>query len=218
MDGNRRWAKQHGLLLLKGYQAGASNIRRVVDVFAEHNLKYLTLFAFSTENWRRPRIEVRGLLRILRNMIDTEVKIIHENDVRFCYLGRLHGLSQELQQKIKGAIELTRNNTKMTLTIAFDYGARTEIVDAVRRLLADQVPPEEIDEISFREYFYLPEIPDPDLIIRTGGEMRLSNFLLWQAAYSKLYFTEMLWPDFGRTEIEKALVAYASQQGRFGKV
>ncbi len=217
MDGNRRWAKRHGLPRLKGHQAGTNNIHRVVEIFAKHNLKYLTLFAFSTENWGRPQNEVRGLLRIFRDMIDREVKLLDEQGVRVCYLGRLDRLSVGLQQKVKRAIELTKNNTKMTLIIAFDYGARAEIVDAVHRLLADQISPEEINETSFREYLYLPEIPDPDLIIRTGGEVRLSNFLLWQAVYSELYFTEVLWPDFGATEIEETLVTYANQQRRFGK-
>jgi len=217
MDGNRRWAKRHGLPPLKGHQTGANNIRHIVEVFAESNIRYLTLFAFSTENWGRQRSEVKGLLRILRDMIDREVKLLDEKGVRICYLGRLDRLSAGLQQKVKRAIELTKHNTKMTLIIAFDYGARTEIVEAVHRLLADQVSPEEIDEISFREYLYLPEIPDPDLIIRTGGEMRLSNFLLWQAVYSELHFTEVLWPDFGASEIEEALVAYASHQRRFGR-
>ena len=218
MDGNRRWAKRRALPRLKGHQAGANNIRRVVEVFAEYDIRYLTLFAFSTENWGRPRSEVKGLLQILSDTIDREVKFLDKEGVRICYLGRLDRLSVELQQKVKRAIEFTKNNTKMTLIIAFDYGARTEIVDAVNRLLADQVSPEEIDEIAFKEYLYLPEIPDPDLIIRTGGEMRLSNFLLWQAIYSELYFTEVLWPDFDVTELEKAHAAYASQQRRFGKI
>jgi len=218
MDGNGRWAKQHGLHRLKGHRAGAKNLRHVVEVLAEYNTQYLTLFAFSTENWGRPRSEVIGLLRIFKEMIDSEVELLHEKGVRLCYLGRLHRLSVELQQKVKRAIELTKNNTRMTLSIAFDYGGRMEITDAVRRLLADQVSPAEIDEVSLRERLYIPEIPDPDLIIRTGGEMRLSNFLLWQAAYSELYFTEVLWPDFGRAEIEKAFVAYTNRKRRFGKL
>ena len=217
MDGNSRWAKRRGLSRLEGHRAGAKNFRDVVEVFAEHNIEYLTLFAFSTENWGRPRSEVRSLLRIFKEMIDSEVKLLHEKGIRVSYLGRLHRLSVELQQKVKRAVELTKNNTRMTLCIAFDYGAKDEILDAVRRLLADGVSPEEIDEVSLRERLYVPEMPDPDLIIRTGGEMRLSNFLLWQAAYSELYFTEVLWPDFNRTEIDKALVPYASRQRHFGK-
>ena len=218
MDGNGRWAKQRGLPRLEGHRAGAKNLRHVVEVFAEHNIEYLTLFAFSTENWGRPRSEVRSLLRIFKEMIDSEVKLLHEKGIRLYHLGRLHRLPVDLQQKLKRAVELTKNNTRMTLSVAFDYGARTEITDAVHRLLADGVSLEEIDGVSLRERLYIPEMPDPDLIIRTGGEMRLSNFLLWQAAYSELYFTEVPWPDFGRTEIDKALVAYASHQRRFGKV
>ncbi|MFC1957921.1 polyprenyl diphosphate synthase [Chloroflexota bacterium] len=218
MDGNGRWAKQRGLSRLQGHPPGAKNIHHVVDVFVEYNVEYLTLFAFSTENWGRPQREVNGLLRLIKESIDREVKLLHEIGVRVCCMGRLHRLPLELQEKIKRVIELTKNNTKITLNIAFDYGGRTEIVDAVHRLLADQVSPEEIDEVSFRKYLYSPEMPDPDLIIRTGGEIRLSNFLLWQAAYSELYFTDVLWPDFGRTEIGKALAFYASQQRHFGKV
>ena len=218
MDGNGRWAKQHGLPRLEGHWTGAKNIRHVVEVFAEHNIGYLTLFAFSTENWGRPWSEVENLLRVFEEMLDSEVKLLHEKGIRLYHLGRLHRLPVDLQQKVKRALELTKNNTRMTLSIAFDYGARSEITDAVRRLLADGVSLEEIDEVSLKERLHLPELPDPDLIIRTGGEMRLSNFLLWQAAYSELYFTEVLWPDFNRTEIDKALVVYASHERRFGKV
>ena len=218
MDGNGRWAKQRGLPRLEGHRAGAKNLRHVVEVFAEHNIEYLTLFAFSTENWGRPRSEVRSLLRIFKEMIDSEVKLLHEKGIRLYHLGRLHRLPVDLQQKLKRAVELTKNNTRMTLSVAFDYGARTEITDAVHRLLADGVSLEEIDGVSLRERLYIPEMPDPDLIIRTGGEMRLSNFLAWQAIYSELYFTEVMWPDFSRTEIAHALAFYASQQRRFGKV
>lgn len=218
MDGNGKWARQHSLPRWEGHRAGAKNLRQVVEAFAEYNIEYLTLFAFSNENWGRPRSEVRSLLRIFEEMIDSEIKLLHEKGIRLYHLGHLHRLPANLQQKVKRAIELTENNTKMTLSIAFDYGARTEITDAVRRLLTDGFSLEEIDEVSLREHFYVPEMPDPDLIIRTGGEMRLSNFLLWQAAYSELCFTEVLWPDFNKTEIDKALVAYASRQRRFGKV
>ena len=217
MDGNSRWAKQNGLTRLEGHRAGAKTVRQVVEIFAEYNIKYLTLFAFSTENWGRPKSEVRSLLRIFSEMIDSEIKRLHEKGVRLYHLGRLSRLPGGLQRKVKGAVELTRNNTGMIFSIAFDYGARTEITDAVHRLLADGVSPEKIDEVSLRERLYEPELPDPDLIIRTGGEMRLSNFFLWQAAYSELYFTNALWPDFNRTEIDKALAAYASRQRHFGK-
>ena len=217
MDGNSRWAKQNGLTRLEGHRAGAKTVRHVVEIFAEYNIEYLTLFAFSTENWGRPKSEVRSLLRIFSEMIDSEIKRLHEKGVRLYHLGRLSRLPMNLQRKVKGAVELTENNTGMTFSIAFDYGARTEITDAVHRLLADGVSLEKIDEVSLRERLYEPELPDPDLIIRTGGEMRLSNFFLWQAAYSELYFTNALWPDFNRTEIDKALADYASRQRHFGK-
>lgn len=217
MDGNGKWAKQRGLPRSEGHRAGAKNIHPVVEVFAEYNIEYVTVFAFSNENWGRPRSEVRSLLQIFKEMIDTEVNILHEKGVRLYHLGRLDRLPVDLQQRVKRAVELTKNNTRITLIIAFDYGARTEITDAVRHFLADDVSPKEINEVSLKERLYIPEMPDPDLIIRTGGEMRLSNFLLWQAAYSELYFTEVLWPDFNRTEIDKALVSYASHQRRFGK-
>jgi undecaprenyl diphosphate synthase len=217
MDGNSRWAKRHGLPRFAGHRAGAKTVRHVVEVFAEYNIGYLTLFAFSTENWGRPKNEVRSLLRLFREMIDSEIKLLHEKGVRLCHLGVIHRLPVVLQRKVESAVELTKNNTGMTLCIAFDYGGRTEITDAVRRLFTDGVTPEEINELLLKEHLYVPEIPDPDLIIRTGGEMRLSNFFLWQAAYSELYFTDALWPDFNRAEIDKALAAYASRQRHFGR-
>ena len=216
MDGNSRWAKQHALPRFEGHWAGARNVRHVVDVFAEYNIEYLTLFAFSTENWGWPKSEVRALLRIFREMIDSELKLLHEKGIRLHHLRVIHRLPLDLRKRVQEAIELTKENTGMTLGIAFDYGGRTEIADAVRQLLAGGVSPEEIHELSLKEYLYAPDIPDPDLVIRTGGKMRLSNFLLWQAAYSELYFTEALWPDFDRAEIDKALAAYASRQRHFG--
>jgi undecaprenyl diphosphate synthase len=217
MDGNSRWAKRQGLPRFEGHRAGAKNVRHVVEVFAEYEIRYLTLFAFSTENWGRPKIEVRGLLRIFREMIDSELKLLHEKGIRLRHLGVIHRLPVDLQRNVEKAIELTKGNTGMTLGIAFDYGGRTELTDAMRRLLADGVSPDGMNELLLKEYLYAPEIPDPELIIRTGGEMRLSNFFLWQAAYSELYFTEALWPDFNRAEIDKALAAYASRERRFGR-
>jgi undecaprenyl diphosphate synthase len=218
MDGNGRWAKQRGLLRLEGHRAGTENIRLVSEIFAEYKIKYLTLFAFSTENWNRPGIEVRGLLKILSDRLDPEIKRLHEKNIRVRHLGRLDALSPQLQQKIKGAMELTKNNTGGTLSMAFDYGGRAEIVEAARRLISGRISAEEVNEDLFKEYLYAPDIPDPDLIIRTGGETRLSNFLLWQAAYSELYFTDVLWPDFNRAEIDKALATYISRQRRFGRI
>jgi len=218
MDGNGRWAKKRGLPRLKGHLAGTENIRRVAEIFAEYKIKYLTLFAFSTENWNRPSGEVKGLLKILSDRLDPEIKRLHKKNIRVRHLGRLDALSLELQQKIKAAIELTSKNTGQTLIMAFDYGGRAEIVDAARRLLSARISAEELNEDSFKKYLYAPDIPDPDLIVRTGGETRLSNFLLWQTAYSELYFTDVLWPDFGRAEIDKALATYLSRHRRFGRL
>lgn len=216
MDGNGRWAKQRGLPRLAGHRAGTDNIRRVVECFHRYQVKYLTLYAFSTENWRRPDEEVSGLFRILAEMIDRETRALHEKNVKLYHLGRLDGLSEELQAKVHKAIELTKNNTGITLSIAFDYGGRAEILDAVRRIIKDGVPAEEITESLFSKYLYTSEVPEPDLIIRTAGEMRLSNFLIWQAAYSEYYATPTLWPDFGEEDVEKALIAYSHRERRFG--
>jgi undecaprenyl diphosphate synthase len=218
MDGNGRWAKKRGLSRIEGHRAGTENIHRVAEIFAEYKIKYLTLFAFSTENWNRPSNEVKGILKILSDRLDPEIKRLHEKNIRVRHLGRLDALSPELQKKIKAAIELTSNNTGGTLTMAFDYGGRAEIVEAARRLLSDRIPAEDVTEDSFKKYLYAPDMPDPDLIIRTSGETRLSNFLLWQAAYSELYFTDVLWPDFNRAEIDKALADYKSRQRRFGRI
>jgi undecaprenyl diphosphate synthase len=218
MDGNGRWAKKHGLPRIEGHRAGTENIRRVTEIFAEYKIKYLTLFAFSTENWNRPISEVKGLLKILSDRLDHEIRRLNEKNIRVRHLGRLDALSPELQNKIKAAIELTGKNTGGTLIMAFDYGGRAEIVQAARRMLSDRITTEDVTEDSFNKYLYAPDIPDPDLIIRTSGETRLSNFLLWQAAYSELYFTDVLWPDFNRAEIDKALADYKSRQRRFGRI
>ncbi|MCJ7515937.1 MAG: isoprenyl transferase [Dehalococcoidia bacterium] len=218
MDGNGRWAKKRGLPRIEGHRAGTENILRVAEIFAEYKIKYLTLFAFSTENWNRPSSEVKGILRILSDRLDQEIKHLHEKNIRVRHLGRLDALSPELQKGIKAAIELTSKNTGGTLTMAFDYGGRAEIVEAARRLVSDRTSVEDVNEDSFKKRLYAPDIPDPDLIIRTSGETRLSNFLLWQAAYSELYFTDVLWPDFNRAEIDKALADYKSRQRRFGRI
>jgi len=216
MDGNGRWARQRRLPRLAGHRAGTENIRQVVQCFAEYGVKYLTLFAFSTENWSRPRKEVQGLLRILGESIDREIQNLHEEGIKLLHLGRPDRLPESLQQKLQYAIELTKDNTRGTLSIAFDYGGRAEIVDAVRRILDQGIPPQSIDEALLSSFLYTAGLPDPDLIIRTAGEMRLSNFLLWQAAYSEYYSTPTFWPDFGREEIEKALIAYSQRERRFG--
>ncbi len=216
MDGNGRWAKQRGLPRLAGHEAGTNNVRRIVDRFNNYKIKYLTLYAFSTENWRRPDEEVNGLIHILARMIDRETKALHERGVRLFHLGKADSLSEELQAKVNKAIELTKNNTGITLSIAFDYGGRAEILDAVRRIVRDGIRPEDITESLFSSYLYTPNVPEPDLIIRTAGEMRLSNFLIWQSAYSEYYATPTLWPDFKDEEVDKALIAYSRRERRFG--
>jgi undecaprenyl diphosphate synthase len=218
MDGNGRWAKKRGLPRLVGHEAGGRNIRPVVKIFADYGVRYLTLYAFSTENWSRPRVEVTGLLGLLSKKIDQETQAFHQENIRLVHLGRLDRLSQKLRAKVKAAVELTKNNTGLTLCLAFDYGSRDEIVQAASRIASAAIPGDNIDESVFARYLYCPDIPDPDLVIRTAGESRLSNFLLWQAAYSELYFTPVLWPDFGHKEVEEALLEYKHRQRRFGKI
>jgi len=218
MDGNGRWAKERGLPRLAGHEAGGKNIRPVVKIFANYGVRYLTLYAFSTENWSRPRVEVTGLLRLLSKKIDQEIQAFHQENNRLIHLGRLDRLSQKLREKVKAAVELTKNNTGLTLCLAFDYGSRDEIVQAAIHIAKTGITSDNIDESVFARYLYCPDIPDPDLVIRTAGESRLSNFLLWQAAYSELCFTPTLWPDFGHKEIEEALSEYKHRQRRFGRI
>ncbi len=216
MDGNGRWAKQRGLPRLEGHQAGVKNMRSVIGHFIKLKLKYLTLYGFSTENWKRPEEEIAGLLHLLQEIIDEETIELHKQGVKLRHLGRLAGLSPSLQKAIKKAVELTKNNTGMTLSFAFDYGSRAEIVDAARHIIAEGVPAEKIDEKLFDRHLYTTGLPEVDLVIRTGGEFRLSNFLLWQAAYSEYYFTDILWPDFDKKKVDQALLAYSQRQRRFG--
>ncbi len=218
MDGNGRWAQGQGLSRLDGHHAGAENIRCVVEGFYEYGIQYLTLYAFSTENWNRPKKETQYLFHILGELIDREVKNLHERGVQLRHLGRLDPLSKQLQAKVLRAIELTKNNQNMTLSVAFNYGGRSEILHAVRRIIEDGIPAREIDETLFNQYLDTAGLPEPDLIIRTGGEMRLSNFLMWQSAYSECYFTPIPWPDFDKEEIVKVLQDYSRRERRFGGI
>jgi len=218
MDGNGRWAAGRGLPRVAGHRAGTENIRSVVRFLGECGVQYVTLFAFSTENWDRPTGEVQALLGILARVIDRETRNFHRHGVRLHLLGRADRLSETLQRKVERAIELTKDNSRLTLSIAFDYGGRAEMVDAVKRIIQDGIPPQDVDESLLSTYLYTAGLPDPDLIIRTAGEMRLSNFLLWQSAYSEYYATPTFWPDFGKEEIEKALAAYAQRERRFGRL
>jgi undecaprenyl diphosphate synthase len=218
MDGNGRWATQRGLSRQAGHRAGTENIRRIIEVFGERGVEVLTLYAFSTENWTRPRREVSALMRLIPRVINREIKTLHKNGVRLVHIGSLDPLEPKIREKVEQAIELTKDNTRMTVALAFNYGGRDEILDAVRRIVADRVKPGRIDESLFSSYLYTSEIGDPDIVIRTAGEMRLSNFLLWQSAYAEFYSTPALWPDFDEAEIDRALDAYAGRERRFGGV
>ena len=218
IDGNGRWARKRGLPRLFGHREGVINAHRIVEALFDYGIKYVTLYIFSTENWSRPKEEVKGIFQILLGRIDEEVKFAQRKGIRVCHLGKLDALPLELRNKISHAVELTRDNKAMTVNLAINYGGRDEIIQAARHLTHEGVPAGNIDEALFSQYLYTAGIPDPDLIIRTGGEMRLSNFLLWQAAYAEFYFTPVLWPDFTRDEMDKALMAYKGRQRRFGSL
>ena len=215
-DGNGRWAERRGLPRLHGHQAGAENTHRMIKYLNQYPIKYVTLFGFSTENWARPQEEVTGLFRILVDFIEKCVAEFHEKGIRLHHLGRLNELPPDLQQAISKAMELTKHNTRMTLSLAFNYGGRAEIVDAVRRILAEGVAPQDISEELLGSYLYTAGLPNVDLLIRTGDEVRLSNFLIWQTAYSEYHFTKSLWPDFGKKDMDKALLSYSQRERRFG--
>jgi undecaprenyl diphosphate synthase len=218
MDGNGRWARARGLPRVAGHRAGVENLRRILRACSEFGIRILTIYAFSTENWGRPEAEVRGLMNILETVIDRELRKLHANGVQLRHIGELNGLSEMLQDKVRRAVELTRNNDQLILNIAFNYGGRQELIQAFRHIVQDGVPAEEIDETLIDYYLYTAGQPNPDLVIRTAGEMRLSNFLLWQASYAEYYSTPAFWPDFGREELLKALVHYALRERRFGLV
>ena len=218
MDGNGRWAQSRGLSRQAGHRAGVENIRRVIETFAGYEIPYLTLYAFSTENWSRPKREVNALIRLIGHFIDRELQALHKNGVRLRHLGKLDPLSPSLRRRIEDAVEFTKENDRITVNVAFNYGGREEILDAVRRVMADGVPPERLDETLFASYLYTADLPEPDLVIRTAGEVRLSNFLLWQSAYAEYYGTAVYWPDFDAEEIGRALLAYSQRQRRFGGV
>ena len=216
MDGNGRWAEKRGLPRIAGHQAGIEAARSTIQCLNHYQVKYVTLYSFSTENWKRPQDEIASLFQLMDEKITEESAELHKQGVRMRHLGQLDRLSPSLQQSLSDAIELTRHNRGMTLSIALNYGGRLEILDAVHRLIADGVPPQEIDERLFNQYLYTADLPDVDLVIRTGGELRLSNFLIWQAAYAELYFTDVLWPDFNWEETENALLDYSQRHRRFG--
>ena len=217
MDGNGRWAKIHHLPVVEGHRKGAQSAQDVIDIFIEYKIPYLTLYAFSTENWNRPKEEVDGIFSLLESQLEESIAYAMKKGIRFVHLGSLEGLSAAIEEKIQEATEETSRNTGLTLCLAFNYGGRDEIVHAVQRIVKSGIPQDEIDEHAVQHNLFTAHIPDPDLIIRTGDEKRLSNFLLWQAAYAEIYFTPVLWPDFNRKDIDQAMEDYSKRQRRFGK-
>lgn len=218
MDGNGRWARQRGLPRQAGHRAGAENLRRVITACTDFGIQVLTIYAFSTENWGRPKAEVRALMKIFAQVLNKEVYDLHAQGVCIHHLGDLEGVSPTLQQKVKDAIELTKDNSRLILNVAFNYGGRSEILQAVRHILMDGVPPEALNEEIFSNYLFTQGLPDPDLVIRTSGEQRISNFLIWQAAYAEFYYTAAYWPDFDAEELYQALVAFTNRERRYGLV
>ncbi len=216
MDGNGRWAAQRGLDRIQGHERGTDNIRRITFTAGRLGITHLTLWAFSTENWSRPAEEVQGILRILSNAITSETAELHRQGARLWHIGELEALEPELRQSVRDAIELTRHNTGITLTLAFNYGGRREIVHAVQQIVHDGLDPSRIDEEAIRHRLYTPELPDADLIIRTSGEYRMSNFLLWQGAYAEFFFSPKFWPDFAPDDLIEAVRDYSRRERRFG--
>ena len=217
MDGNRRWARQRHLPAIAGHRAGVETIRKTLRAARERGVEYLTLYSFSTENWSRDPEEVTGLMGLLEETIRRETDSLVRDDVRLEVIGRLHELSPGLQRSIAGAVEATSKCAHGVMTLAFNYGGRAEIVDAVRRIVGDGLAPDAVDEVAIASRLYAPEHPDPDLLIRTGGELRVSNFLLWEVAYAEMWATPVLWPDFSVSDLDDALGSYAKRERRFGR-
>lgn len=220
MDGNGRWASQRGLPRIAGHSAGAKSVEEVIKAAKESGVKILTLYAFSTENWKRPKYEVDALFKLLEDYIDSQTDILVKNDIRLSVVGGIEGLPDGVQRRLKSAMGKTGAGSSLLLNLALNYGARTEIVDAVRAVAKDcasgKINPDEIDEKTFSGYLYTKDLPDPDLLIRTSGEMRLSNFLLWQLSYAELYISKKLWPDFKKSDFIEALNEYQNRQRRYG--
>lgn len=218
MDGNGRWAISRGLPRLAGHRAGTENLRRIIEACIEFGIRYLTIYAFSTENWGRPSAEVRGLMRIFDDVIERELQELHDQGVQLRHIGRLDRVKPAFRDKVLHALEYTRENERLILNIAFNYGGRDEIVCAIQRMIKDGIDPSEVTVESVNHYLFTAGVPDPDLIIRTSGELRGSNFLIWQGAYSEWYFPEVYWPDFDREQLRLALVEYSDRDRRYGRV
>jgi undecaprenyl diphosphate synthase len=217
MDGNGRWAKRRLMPRVAGHRKGVEALRGVIRACAERGVTHLTVFAFSSENWRRPQEEVTLLMELFLRALENEVARLHENDIRFRVIGEVSGFSERIQTLIRDAEALTRNNSRLTFTVAANYGGRWDIVQAVKKLMAAGMTPEEVDEAALVQHLSMADMPEPDLFIRTGGEQRISNFLLWQLAYTELYFTETLWPDFDAAALDAAIVSFRIRERRFGR-
>ncbi|MBP8997917.1 MAG: isoprenyl transferase [Anaerolineaceae bacterium] len=218
MDGNGRWAEARGLTRLDGHRAGTENLRQIIDGCIEKEVKHLTVYAFSTENWRRPKEEVEGLLNILETYLDRELEELCRKGVHLHHIGRLEAMPEPIREKVKHSIDVTCANSSLWLHLAWNYGGRDEIVYAIQQMMKENIPPDQVNEDLVSQHLFTAGTPDPDLIIRTSGEMRVSNFLIWQAAYSEWYFTPTLWPDFSKEELFKAIEAYSQRDRRFGSI
>src|SRR5512136_579615 len=216
MDGNGRWALARGLPRMAGHRAGTENLRRIIEACIEFGIKYLTIYAFSTENWGRPTEEVQGLMRIFENVIDNELQELRDQGVRLRHIGRLDRVRPSFKKKVQKAIESTKDNDRLVLNIAFNYGGRDEIVCAIQSMIRDGVKADEVTDSLVSKYLFTAGVPDPDMIIRTSGELRASNFLIWQGAYSEWYFPATYWPDFDRKELLKAINEYNQRERRYG--
>jgi undecaprenyl diphosphate synthase len=217
MDGNGRWARKRGLPRIAGHRVGTENLRKIIRACVDFGIQYLTIYAFSTENWARPKDEVDGLMNILEDVVENETAELNREGVQIRHIGRLKQLNSRLQKKIKQAIKLTNDNNRLILNIAWNYGGREELIQAVKKIISEGVSSRSVNESLISAYLYTNGIPDPDLIIRTSGEIRTSNFLMWQAAYSEWYFTDTLWPDFSKEELRKALLDFQQRERRYGK-
>ena len=218
MDGNGRWAQKRGLPRLAGHRAGTENLRKIIEECISLDIKHLTIYAFSTENWHRPIEEVSGLMGLLENMLDKELESLDKNGVSIRHLGHSFGIHERLMNKIVDAVNTTRNNSTLVLNVAFNYGGRHELVRAVQNIIDDELSSQEVDEELISNYLDTSGQPDPDLVIRTSGEYRISNFLVWQSAYAEWYFTTKLWPDFNEEELYRALVFFSGRERRFGQI
>ncbi|MCA1979797.1 MAG: di-trans,poly-cis-decaprenylcistransferase [Thiobacillus sp.] len=217
MDGNGRWAKRRLMPRVAGHRKGVEALRGVIRACAERGVSHLTVFAFSSENWRRPQEEVTLLMELFMRALENEVAKLHENGIRFRVIGDLSGFTERIQALIRDAEALTRDNTRLTFTVAANYGGRWDVVQAVKKLLASGVGVDDIDEAALANHLSMAGEPEPDLFIRTGGEQRISNFLLWQLAYTELYFTDALWPDFDARQLDAAIASYRTRERRFGR-